>query len=77
MNLFVILFYQMANDAKADGDVEKSTNDETKQFETSQTTLVADTNTNSDAKIIDISTPSVQTTMEVATEIVIEKNTGL
>jgi hypothetical protein len=69
----------MANDAKADGDVEKSTNDETKQFETSQTTLVADTNTNtnSDAKIIDISTPSVQTTMEVATEIVIEKNTGL
>jgi len=67
----------MANDAKADGDVEKSTNDETKQFKTSQTTLVADTNTNSDAKIIDISTPSVQTTMEVATEIVIEKNTGL
>ena len=67
----------MANDAKADGDVEKSTNDEPKQFETSQTTLVADTNTNSDAKIIDISTPSVQTTMEVATEIVIEKNTGL
>ena len=66
----------MANDSKAEGDTDKSSSNETKQFETSQTTLVADTNTNSDVKISDVSTPTVQTTMEVATEIAIEKING-